>query len=51
MRSLKTRCLMPDSVEELQACGMKVRSSTDLQAEVPDLDVTYINAIAWVGDL
>ena len=29
---------------------MKVRCSTDLLAEVPDLDVVYINAIAWVGD-
>ena len=40
----------PGQLEELEACGMKVRSSTDLQAEVPDLDVVYINAIAWVGD-
>ena len=39
----------PGQLEELEACGMKVRSSTDLQAEVPDLDVVYINAIAWVG--
>ena len=37
-------------LEELEACGMKVRSSIELQAEVPDLDVVYINAIAWVGD-
>ena len=39
----------PGQLEELEACGMKVRCSTDLQAEVPDLDVVYINAIAWVG--
>ena len=29
---------------------MSIRCSSDLAAEIPDLDVVYINAIAWVGD-
>ena len=36
--------------EELQEAGLKLRCSTDLRTELPHLDVTYINAIAWVGD-
>ena len=40
----------PGQLEELQHAGLTIRSSTDLQAEIPDLDVIYINAIAWVGD-
>ena len=39
-----------DRREELHEAGLKLRISTDLLAELPDLDVTYINAIAWVGD-
>jgi aspartate carbamoyltransferase catalytic subunit len=37
-------------LEELESAGLRVRCSTDLQGEIPDLDVVYINAIAWVGD-
>ena len=37
-------------LEELETAGLRVRCSTDLQGEIPDLDVIYINAIAWVGD-
>ena len=37
-------------LEELDNAGLRVRCSTDLQGEIPDLDVVYINAIAWVGD-
>ena len=37
-------------LEELQNAGLRVRCSSDLQGEIPDLDVIYINAIAWVGD-
>ncbi|MEC7897481.1 MAG: aspartate carbamoyltransferase [Cyanobacteriota bacterium] len=40
----------PGQLEELEACGMSIRCSSDLAAEIPDLDVVYINAIAWVGD-
>ncbi|WP_006787199.1 aspartate/ornithine carbamoyltransferase family protein [Thiorhodospira sibirica] len=36
--------------EELAALGLKVRISKQLDAELPALDVVYINAIAWVGD-
>ena len=48
----QTRCLMPGQFEELPAsAGLKLRCSTDLTArKLPHLDVTYINAIAWVGD-
>lgn len=40
----------PGQLEELEACGISIRCSSDLTAEIPDLDVVYINAIAWVGD-
>ena len=40
----------PGELEQLQAAGLNIRISGDLQVEIPDLDVTYINAIAWVGD-
>jgi aspartate carbamoyltransferase catalytic subunit len=36
--------------EELEAAGLKLRVSTNLDQELPELDVVYINAIAWVGD-
>jgi aspartate carbamoyltransferase catalytic subunit len=36
--------------EELEAVGIKVSTSADLMEELSDLDVIYINAIAWVGD-
>jgi aspartate carbamoyltransferase catalytic subunit len=37
-------------LEELQENGLHVRSSQSLNKELPDLDVVYINSIAWVGD-
>jgi aspartate carbamoyltransferase catalytic subunit len=40
----------PGQREELEAAGLKVSTSDDLPAAIPDLDVIYINAIAWVGD-
>ncbi len=40
----------PGQLEDLNRAGLSIRCSTDLQAEIPDLDVVYINAIAWVGD-
>jgi len=36
--------------QELAEAGLKVRVATDLDGELPSLDVVYINAIAWVGD-
>jgi aspartate carbamoyltransferase catalytic subunit len=36
--------------ENLQREGLNLRESTDLDAELPELDVVYINAIAWIAD-
>ena len=36
--------------EELESVGLTLRVSDDLDRELPDLDVVYINTIAWVGD-
>ena len=36
--------------EELEQAGLKIRVVSDLDPELPNLDVVYINAIAWVGD-
>ena len=35
--------------EALEQCGLKLRLATKLNDEVNAFDVTYINAIAWVG--
>ena len=40
----------PGQEEELRDAGLTLRCSTNLLEELPHLDVTYINAIAWVGD-
>ncbi len=40
----------PDQREELEEAGLKVRCTQSLNAELPELDVVYINSIAWVGD-
>ena len=40
----------PGQKEELLEAGLRLRCSTNLIQELPHLDVTYINAIAWVGD-
>ncbi|MBD3669337.1 MAG: aspartate carbamoyltransferase [Gammaproteobacteria bacterium] len=37
-------------LEELESSGLKIRVSHELDGELPELDVVYINAIAWVGD-
>ncbi len=37
-------------LEELEERGLKVRVSSDMDKELPKLDIIYINAIAWVGD-
>ena len=36
--------------ENLEEMGLRLRVSTDLNQELPELDVVYINSIAWVGD-
>ena len=36
--------------EQLERAGLIIRVSDDLHTEIPELDVTYINTIAWVGD-
>jgi aspartate carbamoyltransferase catalytic subunit len=36
--------------EELEAAGIRVRVEDRLKRELPQLDVVYINAIAWIGD-
>jgi len=36
--------------EELEAKGLHLTFSSDLDKELPRLDVTYINAIAWEGE-
>ena len=36
--------------QELEERGLKLRLSSDLNKELPKLDIVYINAIAWVGD-
>ncbi|MHA7840148.1 MAG: aspartate/ornithine carbamoyltransferase family protein [bacterium] len=40
----------PEQREELEGAGLRVTLSDDLDASLPDLDVVYINAIAWKGD-
>jgi aspartate carbamoyltransferase catalytic subunit len=36
--------------EELEAKGLKIRVARTLNDILPELDVIYINSIAWVGD-
>jgi aspartate carbamoyltransferase catalytic subunit len=40
----------PGQREELEAAGLRISTSDDLQQWLPELDVLYINAIAWIGD-
>ncbi len=40
----------PDQREELEDAGLTIRCTRSLNAELPELDVVYINSIAWVGD-
>lgn len=40
----------PEQKETLTREGLTMRESTDLNGELPGLDVVYINAIAWVKD-
>lgn len=36
--------------ERLEEDGLKIRTTMDLHAELPQMDVVYINAISWVED-
>ncbi|EIJ35117.1 aspartate/ornithine carbamoyltransferase family protein [Thiothrix nivea] len=36
--------------EALEAKGLTINTYTDMQDVLPELDVVYINAIAWIGD-
>lgn len=36
--------------EELEKTGLTLRTTSELNKELPSLDVVYINTIAWVGD-
>lgn len=36
--------------EELETEGLNIRVSNELDKELPDFDIVYINAIAWVGN-
>lgn len=36
--------------EQLEEAGLNLRLTNRLNKELPELDVVYINAIAWVGD-
>lgn len=36
--------------EELAAAGLSIRVNEDLDSELPNLDVVYINSIAWTGE-
>ena len=36
--------------EELEKAGLKLKVASELNKELPKLDVIYINSIAWVGD-
>lgn len=40
----------PAQQEELKQAGLNIKISHSLNAELPDLDVVYINSIAWIGD-
>lgn len=40
----------PGQREELEEAGLKIRASRRLKSVLPELDVVYINSIAWIGD-
>lgn len=46
----QTQPFDPGQREELEQSGLRIKISQSLNAELPDLDVVYINSIAWVGD-
>ncbi|MDH5232897.1 MAG: aspartate carbamoyltransferase, partial [Gammaproteobacteria bacterium] len=40
----------PGQLDNLNEMGLQVRVAKDLNAELPNLDIVYINSIAWIGD-
>jgi aspartate carbamoyltransferase catalytic subunit len=36
--------------EYLATSGLNIRVTEDMEKELPDLDIVYINSIAWIGD-
>ncbi|MFN2308312.1 MAG: aspartate carbamoyltransferase [Gammaproteobacteria bacterium] len=40
----------PGQRQELEDAGLRLRVAHGLNAELPQLDVVYINSICWVGD-
>ncbi len=46
----KDKIFDPGQREQLEEAGLNVRTSTKLNQHLPELDVVYINAIAWVGN-
>ena len=40
----------PEQRDELEKAGLNISLTNDLDKYLPDMDVVYINAIAWVGD-
>ncbi|HSR67102.1 MAG TPA: aspartate carbamoyltransferase [Acidobacteriota bacterium] len=40
----------PGQREELEEAGLRIRASRRLKDVLPQLDVVYINSIAWIGD-
>lgn len=43
-------CFDAKQREELEQNGLTLRTCTDIELELPELDVVYINTIAWVGE-
>lgn len=46
----ETELFAPGQREELEQRGLKITTSHQLEPELPELDVIYINAISWEGD-
>lgn len=40
----------PGQKEELESAGLKISTTGNLRNTLPELDVVYINSIAWIGD-
>jgi aspartate carbamoyltransferase catalytic subunit len=36
--------------EYLATSGLNIRVTDDMENELPELDIVYINSIAWIGD-
>ena len=40
----------PGQKEDLENSGLKISSESSLNSVLPELDIVYINSIAWIGD-